>query len=71
MLNKPNMPNNDTPDDFEVALAVARDILEWPSSELDKIKRLDNTQKRAFVEYIKTKLQHGYINTKLQHGKNK
>ena len=48
------MKNNTS--DFEVAFAVARDILEWPPAELKKIALADEETQRAFVEWIKTRV---------------
>ena len=42
--------------DFEVAFAVARDILKWPQAELQKIALADEEKKRLFVEWIKEKV---------------
>ena len=42
--------------DFDVAYAVARDILEWPPEQLRKIALADEETQCAFVEWIKTRL---------------
>ena len=43
----------DTVSDFEVAFAAARDILEWPTVNLQKIALADTETQRKFVEWVK------------------
>ena len=43
----------DTASDFEVAFAVARDILELPTVNLQKIALADTETQRKFVECVK------------------
>ena len=42
--------------DFEVAFAAARDILEWPTVNLQRIALADIETQRKFVEWVKQTL---------------
>ena len=46
------MTENDN-SDFNVALAVARDILLWPANDLKRIKSSTMAEKKAFIHWMK------------------
>ena len=46
-------PARATVSDFEVAFAAARDILEWPTVNLQQIALADTETQRKFVEWVK------------------
>ena len=48
---------DDDPDDFDVAYAVARDILDWPVEALRDIQNANAATKRSFLHWIKMKIQ--------------
>ena len=48
---------DDDPNDFDVAYAVARDILDWPVGALRDIQNANAATKRSFVHWAKMKIQ--------------